>query len=267
LWQGSFQVILRAMNLLPIPNTTGLFATGYRFLWHAPTSTAILADLHLGVEVTLAKHGLYLPVANDRNIKESWERVAGSDGKSPKRVVIAGDLFDSRQPPESAVQTCRELLRKLREKGIAATITPGNHDPTAKEMAELLDEEVEIVPEVELEPGILVSHGHKLPSNFESQNPNCTWIVGHQHPVIMMSNRVQRAKMVCFGVCRVDTKRIVVLLPAFSRAPLGSDLRVARHWLLPLKRPADADIQILGIVEPAEKEPEALPFGFLSGLI
>ncbi len=38
-----------------------LFATAHRFLWHAATRTAILADLHLGIEAALIRQGLHIP--------------------------------------------------------------------------------------------------------------------------------------------------------------------------------------------------------------
>ena len=44
-----------------LPLTPTLLATSHRFLLHTPTNTAILSDLHLGIEHTMRQQGLAFP--------------------------------------------------------------------------------------------------------------------------------------------------------------------------------------------------------------
>ena len=57
----------------------------------------------------------------------------------------------------------------------------------------------------------------------------------------------------------------MVLLPAFSRASLGSNLLTERQWILDLPRPANEDIRIAGIVERGD-DGQVLDFGTLADL-
>jgi hypothetical protein len=55
----------------------------------------------------------------------------------------------------------------------------------------------------------------------------------------------------------------LILLPTFSRAPLGSVLS-KHHWIIDLPWPGEEAIRILGIVEGAEAR--VLDFGTLASL-
>jgi metallophosphoesterase superfamily enzyme len=97
-------------------------------------------------------------------------------------------------------------------------------------------------------------------------------ICGHQHPAVILRNRIQNAKMPCFARCDLalpgNTSKSVplILLPAFSRAPLGSDLS-ERHWIVDVPWPGEERMRIFGIVErKAEAESGVLDFGPLAEL-
>jgi metallophosphoesterase superfamily enzyme len=124
---------------------------------------------------------------------------------------------------------------------------------------------------VSLQPAVLlgswvISHGHEIPA--ELPDTSQTWIVGHQHPAVTLATKVQSAKMACYAVCAGTRSRPrMVLLPAFSRGPLGSNLLTVRNWLLPVPRPAGAHVRIYGLIEPADLgETQVLDFGDLAGL-
>ena len=85
-------------------------------------------------------------------------------------------------------------------------------------------------------------------------------MVGHQHPAVMVATRVQGAKMICFAECAV-AGRNVLILPAFSPLPLGSNLLTGRYWILDMAAPAAEEVRVYGIV----KE-RVLDFGGLAGL-
>ena len=232
------------VQLLP-----GLLATPYRFLWHPATRTAILADLHLGS--SLSSQATVGP-----RLTDAWRQLAA---RRPQRVILAGDLLDD--PPAASSQIpVFQALMELLPAGCRVTLTPGNHDPP--HLGSMLG--VESLPEVLVE-SYLISHGHVPPT---VRPP--AWIVGHQHPAVILSTRVQSAKMACYALCEPSAIRPqLVILPAFARdagGPLGSNLLTAHHWLLPVPRPAANKIRIYGLIEPPAGPPQVLDFGPLTSL-
>jgi putative SbcD/Mre11-related phosphoesterase len=245
-----------ALQILP-----GLYAAPCRYLWHPATRTAVLSDLHLGIETSLARQGIDLPDVSTPLLRQRWEELLA---RRPARIIIAGDLFDAPAPGAPARELCRSLLAAA---ACPITIIPGNHDPDGDALARMFaDLPVNVEPFVLLQD-MLISHGHDLTLAQAAARGGDVWIVGHQHPAVTLSTRVQHAKMPCFVVCRMEaatTPRHVVVLPAFSPVSLGSNLLAQLLWLLPIPRPPHERIEIFGIIEPAGREPQVLAFGPLS---
>lgn len=254
------------------------FATPHRFLWHGPSRTAILSDLHLGVEATLAGQGLYLPDTSSAVVRTAWARLVD---RQPAQVVIAGDVFDSARTFEDSVPFFRELLAML-PRNCGVTILPGNHDPPQDTLAALFDASNLRVQPAAAVGGYAVFHGHQSADArgigegrwTAGQDDERHWIprgiiVGHQHPAVVLRTRVQAAKMLCFAHATLNADGSPVdllILPPFSPVPLGSNLLTEHHWILDLPRPADADVRILGLIEPKGRPPQVLDFGMLSSL-
>ena len=80
--------------------------------------------------------------------------------------------------------------------------------------------------------------------------------------------------MICYATCQLSTKdllstkhlalRTLIILPTFSRAPLGPNL-ISRHWIIDCPQPTPANIRIAGIIE-ARDGPTVLDFGPLADL-
>ncbi len=228
----------------------GFFATPHRFVWHAASRTAICSDLHLGIESSLADAGIPLP-SSSTNTLAAWQHITA---RNPAHIVVAGDLFDSAAPGESAIEMFRNLLAVL-PSDCPVTLTPGNHDPSADLLADVL-------PELLIRParvvgGYTVTHGHKLPPELRSAG---NLIVGHQHPAIVLRSRVQSAKMFCYAEISTPMRHLLIL-PPFSRTPLGTHLLTDHHWILDLPRPSDKNIRILGLIEPKNRDAQILDFG------
>jgi metallophosphoesterase superfamily enzyme len=241
----------------------GFYATPQRFLWHPGTATAILSDLHLGIEAALAAHGLNLPPMELPALWRDWralaERLAAS---SNPHLIIAGDFFDSPTPSTAAILLANQLFAAL-PPHTAITFLPGNHDPSSTDISNLFPEHTFHITDATVVAGYRITHGHAM-----HQPPTSGWIVGHQHPSVVLSTRTQSAKMTCYALCTIRSEAIaipLILLPTFSRAPLGSNLRIQRHWIVDLPRPADRDIRIAGIIE-GEGGGSVLDFGPLSDL-
>jgi putative SbcD/Mre11-related phosphoesterase len=235
----------------------GFVFTPQRFLWHEATATAVLSDVHLGAEAELRRRGIFMPDVSGKGIWAAWgvlcERLKAA-GRS--RLVIAGDLFDVPAPDAKAVAMAVELFRALPD-GCRVALIPGNHDPSPEVLARMFDGlRVELADSATV-GGYTVMHGDRALGRAAGG-----LIVGHQHPAVMIRNRVQAAKMICYAVCAIPKGRLMVL-PAFSRAPLGSTLS-APHWIVDSPWPGEEHIGILGIVEGAE--PQVLDFGTLASL-
>jgi metallophosphoesterase superfamily enzyme len=242
--------------MIDLPLFPDLLATPYRFAWHPATRTAILADLHLGA--------FALPDAVGAKTAQAWRQLAA---RQPRQVILAGDILDDPRAGSPDVEACRSLLGLLGPQGAPGMwgqcrviLTPGNHDPS--DLAMRLG--AESAPEARV-GRYVVSHGHEP----TAARPQC-WIVGHQHPAVVLRDRVRQAKMACYAVCAPSARRpAMVLVPAFSSqagGPVGTNLMTGGHWILPVPRPASERIRVLGLVEPATGEPRVLDFGPLSGL-
>ncbi len=233
-------------------------ASPYRFLWHSGLRTAILSDLHLGAEASLARQGIFLPDISTEAVTGAWKEMLAL---KPAQIIIAGDLFDSPDAGAEAFAFFRLLLDQAGA-DCSVTLTPGNHDPERRALAAAFPG-LQIATSAMI-ANVTVCHGHDL-SQALPENGGRGLIVGHQHPSVMMRSRLQSAKMICFASCQVSRHRLL-LLPAFSPLPLGTDLRNPRHWIIDLPRPEMADMRIAGIVAPAKGKPCVLDFGPLDGL-
>ncbi|HUO08940.1 MAG TPA: metallophosphoesterase [Phycisphaerae bacterium] len=284
--------------MLDLPLTPTLLATPHRFLLHTPTNTAILSDLHLGIEHTMRQQGLAFPNINEQKIRESWQhlrtRLEANTGRGGSNntghIIIAGDLFDSPSPDPASLALARDLLNDL-PPHISVTITPGNHDPDPATLRSLLPRakisSCETIPDPT--QNLLVIHGHNWSDLVAGErhatgseghrpairrdplaqgSPATTLIVGHQHPAVTLRSRLQSAKMICYALCNFSIQNSafrILILPTFSQAPLGTNLINENHWILDCPAPAPADIQIAGIV-PGKEGGGVLHFGPLSQL-
>lgn len=83
-------------------------------------------DVHLGAKFEgLGEKG----VAQRKQIERAFERsVQVAIDKRVDLFVVAGDLFDSDNPPQSAIDFVRRQLSKLSQENITTVVIPGNHD-------------------------------------------------------------------------------------------------------------------------------------------
>jgi metallophosphoesterase superfamily enzyme len=240
------------MNDLPL--FPDLFATPHRFAWHPVTHTAILADLHIGA----------FPVSGDGGpVLDAWRHVLA---RRPRRINLAGDILDDPLAGPAEITALRQLLALLgrpspdgRWGECQVIVTPGNHDPAN------LGQSLGAQSAAEVTAGrYVVSHGHALTTS-QSQ----PWIVGHQHPAVILRDQVRAARMACYALCAPSARRPAwVLMPAFSSqagGPVGTNL-LSRRWILPVPQPPAAKIRVFGLIEPLGGQAQVLDFGPLSGL-
>lgn len=246
----------------------GFVATPQRYLWHEASGTAVVADLHIGAEAELTRRGIFMPDISSRALAAAWscmvERLR--ERKGAGRVVIAGDLFDVPAPDADARAAATGLMEALPQ-NCQVILLCGNHDPPAPVLREWFRGLAVRVENTATVGGYTIAHGHEAEVKSAAQGG---LIVGHQHPAVVLRDRVQSAKMICYAVCKLGTEnsgpKTLIILPSFSRAPLGGNLLTERQWIINLPRPSAAQVRIAGILEGRDIVGRVLDFGPLAGL-
>ncbi len=164
---------------------------GLPIVVHKKSNSLILADIHLGYEDHMASLGIFLPRMQLRTSLEVLNSALNSIG-SMSRIIIAGDLkhvFEklTRQEKIESIKFIEELSRNSLVKEII--LIKGNHDTFIAPLLRKLGVEV-IEGHLELDEGIVVTHGHK--------DPQCSCdvlIMGHEHASIMVDVGGARTKL------------------------------------------------------------------------
>ncbi|NJE75534.1 metallophosphoesterase [Thermococcus sp. ES12] len=202
----------------------------------------IIADLHLGYEVSMAREGFYLPrVFGEvvRRLKLLLKR------ERPKTLVIDGDLKHSFVPEWREKRELRAFVEEVAPLVDELILVRGNHDVGTLWLREL---GVEVVDELELAGWKLV-HGHKL---VEGER----FIIGHEHPSIRLRDEVGALLKVPVFLMGEE----LIVLPAFSPWAYGND--VLRELVSPFLRVHEiSDARVL-----VPLEDELLDFGKLADL-
>ena len=163
---------------------------------HPRERTAVIADVHLGYEWARGHGGDCLPAHSLAETMEKLERLLGR--VSIERLVVAGDLVESRRWCRKTERDLDALAQWLRVRGVSLVPLAGNHDsPRRHEPLDTLEV-----------AGWTIAHGHLEVAAART-------ISGHLHPVL----RTAEVSVPCF---LVGTKAIV--LPAFSPNAAGVSL-------------------------------------------
>lgn len=210
--------------------------------------TAVIADLHLGLENVMLEKGVAVPRMQIVEITNAVRRIIERYGI--KRIVVAGDLkheFSRNLPYEW--EDVEQFLRNLED--VRLEVIRGNHDNYLA--AILAKHGIELKEEIEIE-GWTIVHGHK-----ECDKPKI--IMGHEHPAVKIRFRGSIYSYHCYLRVRKQNKQEIIVLPAFSPLVPGSDILSAERFLSPiLSEVNDDEIEIYAI------EDEVVYLGRLSDL-
>ena len=202
----------------------------------------IIADLHLGYEVSMAREGFYLPSAFHGVV----ERLKGViERERPGRLIIDGDLKHSFVPGWREREELRAFVEEVSPLVDELVLVRGNHDVGTLWLREL---GVEVVDELEVGKWKLV-HGHKLAEGER-------FIIGHEHPAVRLRDEVGALVKVPAFLMGDG----LVVLPAFSPWAYGND--VLREIASPFLR--TYDVSRARVLIPLEGE--VLDFGELGRL-
>jgi len=197
-------------------------------------STAIISDLHLGMESVLQERGFALPRVQIRDVIRGVEEIV--EKYSIERLVIAGDFkheFSRNMPYEW--EDVEEFLAKF--SGLEIVAVRGNHDNFLA--AILAKRGIELVESVEIDDYTVV-HGHK---ELDSINAGRI-IMGHEHPVVRVRYEGGIYTFPCYLRYRGDAD--IIVLPAFSPIVSGSDVLSIDSFLSPML-PDVEDVEVYAI--------------------
>jgi metallophosphoesterase superfamily enzyme len=165
---------------------------------HPGARTAVVADVHLGYEWARAGGGDCVP---EHSLAETLAKLGRVLARAPvvvARLVVAGDLVESRKPCPRTGRDVAALTRWLTARGVQLVALAGNHDPPRRP-----------APPSTLEvAGWTVAHGHR-----PLDAPRT--ITGHHHPTL----RARGVSAPCFLV-----GPSAIVLPAFSDNAAGVSL-------------------------------------------
>ena len=197
--------------------------------------TAIISDLHLGIENVLLEKGIHIPRMQIDEIINDVKKIV--EKYSISRLIIAGDLkheFSRNLPYE-----WDDVKRFLNEINVEIEIVRGNHD---NYLGVILSKyNIPLVDEVTVKNWTIV-HGHQ---NCESKRI----IMGHEHPVVKIRVEGGTYSFPCFLKIKSRNKTIVVL-PAFSPLLSGSSILNLESFLSPLLSGTNSDdVEVYGIAD------------------
>lgn len=163
---------------------------------HISSETAVIADVHLGYEWSRAAHGDLVP---EHSLDETLAKLSKLIGRTTiRRLVVAGDLVESRVPCAQTSRDVRRLVRWLLDRSIEPTFLQGNHDPVQRPA----------LPSSLSLGGWEIRHGDR-------SLPDGPCVFGHHHPALKAGGLVAH----CFLV-----GARTISLPAFSSNAAGLDI-------------------------------------------
>ncbi|KDE55053.1 metallophosphoesterase [Methanoculleus sp. MH98A] len=197
----------------------------------------VVADLHMGIESGLERHGVHIA---SRSAVRADRVIACIEETQPDLLLLLGDV--KHNVPVTSRQEYRELpgvLRSFRDR-VPIAVAPGNHDGGIGrflEPGELLPAEGTLID------GVGYLHGHTHPA---PELPGHLVVVGHHHPVVSLVDSVgcaarARPAYLYSVIEELSGERTRLLfVPAFNEFAGGIDVgRLQQSGLGPLSRRID----------------------------
>jgi putative SbcD/Mre11-related phosphoesterase len=143
------------------------------------TSFIIVADLHLGWEMSLSREGIHVPSQTSKLLDRLVNIVSD---QSPEGILVLGDVKETIAGAEKLEwREVPDFFAALRKRVKRISVVRGNHDGN---LEPLLPEGVSVLPSA----GVSIDdvgffHGHQWPSL--SLLKCRTLVMGHVHPVVV----------------------------------------------------------------------------------
>jgi hypothetical protein len=142
------------------------------------TRTIVIADLHIGWEMSLSQKGIHVPTQTPKLLKKLKNLLLTY---KPERLIILGDVKHTVATAEiSEWQDIPDFFQEIKKQTQEILIIRGNHDGN---LEPLLPENIKLLPATGTTLGdIGFFHGHKWPSPTLLRCK--TLVMGHIHPTI-----------------------------------------------------------------------------------
>lgn len=174
-------------------------------IYHEPTRTLTVADLHLGTH-TFPENQDYPELTNPKVEQKIYGLI---EKYNPEKVIFNGDTFTTRVPTKESIHTINKILNFDYE----SIFIIGNHEEKAENITDFVSGDT--VTDEYLQNGTLYHHGHTHP-----QNSSPVEIIGHLHPTIKSGNIEKKAYL----KLEFNKKKIIVL-PAFNPGVKGKSIK------------------------------------------
>jgi putative SbcD/Mre11-related phosphoesterase len=142
------------------------------------TRTMVIADLHIGWEMSLSEKGIHVPTQMPKLLKKLTSLISTY---KPEKLLILGDVKHTVATAEIGEwHDVPDFFSELKNRVQEISIIRGNHDGN---LEPLLPENIKILPATGIVMGeVGFFHGHRWPSPTLLK---CgTLVMGHVHPVI-----------------------------------------------------------------------------------
>ncbi len=142
------------------------------------TRTMVIADLHIGWEITLSQKGIHIPTQTPKLLRKLTNLISTY---KPEKLLILGDVKHTVATAETGEwHDVPDFFSELQKQMQEIYVIRGNHDGN---LEPLLPENIKLLPATGITLGeVGFFHGHQWPS---PNLLNCkTLIMGHAHPVV-----------------------------------------------------------------------------------
>lgn len=142
------------------------------------TRTLVIADLHIGWELTLSQSGIHVPTQMPKLLQNLENLVLTY---KPEKLLILGDVKHTVASAKIGEwQNVPDFFNKLRRQIKDIQVIRGNHDGNLKP---LLPENIAVLSEADaIEGEVGLFHGHRWPSPALLKCK--TLMMGHVHPTV-----------------------------------------------------------------------------------
>ncbi|MFB6180694.1 MAG: metallophosphoesterase [Candidatus Nanohalobium sp.] len=205
-------------------------------LYHPEIDTAVISDLHLGLEEGMTSKGSYIPQFQLETILSDLEKI--KEETEAFRLVVNGDLKNEFKTSLYAEKSeTKDFLEKADSLFSEVVLIKGNHDTFIESAVEEEGFELE---KYFLKNSILFTHGHISLKELEVNSDKFkTVIIGHEHPALELKDDIGvKEKVNCFLYGKNSEGKGLVVLPAFSTISQGSGVNnmPSRELLSPVLR-------------------------------
>ena len=152
---------------------------------------AIVSDLHIGFESSLASNEIFL--GKNTTVNETIDEISQIiASEKPDSIILLGDIKSSIKTISKTEWNDVPLFFERISEKCHLILVPGNHDANIQK---LVPDNITLISSTGMvEENILFTHGHTMPSeNFSQVNKI---VMGHVHPIFFQEESVVNGQRV-----------------------------------------------------------------------